>query len=119
MNSMQGHGPTFLILPPTTSFTNALEAGLNIRCTSHSMQRVLADTRIAVSQAYVMTSGGPQDATLFYVLYLFRQGFGQLRMGYAAAMAWILFIIVLVLTLIQFRLANRWVYYEGDLLKRC
>lgn len=70
------------------------------------------------TQAYVMTQGGPQDATLFYVLYLFRQGFAQLRMGYAAAMAWILFIIILVLTLIQFRLANRWVYYEGDLLKR-
>jgi multiple sugar transport system permease protein len=68
--------------------------------------------------AYVMTSGGPQDSTLFYVLYLFRQGFQLLRMGYAAAMAWILFIIILVLTLIQFRLADRWVYYEGDMLKR-
>ena len=52
------------------------------------------------------------------MLYLFRQGFGQLRMGYAAAMAWILFIIILILTVIQFRVADRWVYYEGDLLKR-
>jgi len=70
------------------------------------------------TQAYVMTSGGPQDATLFYVLYLFRQGFALLRMGYAAAMAWILFLIILVLTLIQLRLADRWVYYEGDVAKR-
>jgi len=70
------------------------------------------------TQAYVMTGGGPQDSTLFYVLYLFRQGFGQLKMGYAAAMAWLLFIIILILTVIQFRMADRWVYYEGDLLKR-
>jgi ABC-type sugar transport system permease subunit len=44
------------------------------------------------TQAYVMTGGGPQNATLFYVLYLFKQGFGLFRMGYAAAMAWILFL---------------------------
>jgi len=66
------------------------------------------------TQAYVMTSGGPQNATLFYVLYLFKQGFGMFRMGYAAAMAWILFVIILVLTLLQFKLAGRWVYYEAD-----
>lgn len=70
------------------------------------------------TQAYVMTNGGPQDSTLFYMLYLFRQAFALLRMGYAAAMAWILFIIILILTLIQFRLADRWVYYEGDVIKR-
>lgn len=67
------------------------------------------------TQAYVMTGGGPQDATLFYVLYLFKQGFGMFRMGYAAAMAWILFVIILVLTLIQLKLAQRWVYYEGEI----
>jgi len=65
------------------------------------------------AQAYIITGGGPVDSTLFYVLYLFRNAFLLLRMGYAAAMAWILFIIVLILTLIQFRFANRWVYYEG------
>lgn len=66
------------------------------------------------TQAYVMTSGGPQNATLFYVLYLFKQGFGMFRMGYAAAMAWILFVIVLVLTLAQFQLAQHWVFYEAE-----
>ncbi len=65
------------------------------------------------TQAYVMTQGGPQNATLFYVLYLFKQGFGLFRMGYAAAMAWILFVIILILTLVQMVLARRWVYYEG------
>jgi multiple sugar transport system permease protein len=67
------------------------------------------------TQAYVMTGGGPQNATLFYVLYLFKQGFGLFRMGYAAAMAWLLFLIILVLTLLQMTLARRWVYYaSGD-----
>jgi multiple sugar transport system permease protein len=66
------------------------------------------------TSAYVMTRGGPQNSTLFYVLYLFKKGFGMLQMGYAAAMAWILFLIILLLTLIQFRLAERWVYYEGE-----
>lgn len=65
------------------------------------------------TQAYVMTGGGPVDSTLFYVLYLFRQGFLLLRMGYASAMAWILFIIILLLTIVQFKLASYWVYYEG------
>jgi len=66
------------------------------------------------TSAYIMTSGGPQDSTLFYVLYLFRQGFQLLRMGYAAAMAWILFVIMFILTLLQFRLSEKWVYYEGE-----
>lgn len=69
------------------------------------------------TEAYVMTGGGPQYSTLFYVLYLFRQGFKLLRMGYAAAMAWILLIIIVVLTLIQLRLSTKWVYYEGELVE--
>jgi multiple sugar transport system permease protein len=67
------------------------------------------------TQAYIMTQGGPADATLFYVYYLFNSGFQYFRMGYASAMAWILFAIILALTLIQFRLAPRWVHYDaGD-----
>jgi multiple sugar transport system permease protein len=66
------------------------------------------------TQAYVMTQGGPQNATLFYVLHLFKQGFGLFRMGYAAALAWLLFLIILLLTLVQMVLARRWVYYAGD-----
>ncbi|MEO2005952.1 MAG: extracellular solute-binding protein, partial [Candidatus Poribacteria bacterium] len=66
------------------------------------------------TQAYIMTQGGPVDATLFYVYYLFNSAFQYFRMGYASAMAWILFGIVLVLTLIQFKMAPRWVHYESS-----
>jgi multiple sugar transport system permease protein len=66
------------------------------------------------TSAMVMTEGGPANATLFYLLYLYRQAFRYSRMGYASALAWVLFIILLVLTLGQFQLSRRWVYYEGE-----
>jgi multiple sugar transport system permease protein len=66
------------------------------------------------TQSYVMTDGGPADSTLFYVLYLFRHAFNYFKMGYASAMAWFLFIVVVVLTFVQFRLSSRWVYYGGQ-----
>jgi len=66
------------------------------------------------TQAVVMTKGGPLDATLFYVYYLFNNAFEYFRMGYASAMAWILFIFILILTLIQLKLAPRWVHYESE-----
>jgi multiple sugar transport system permease protein len=66
------------------------------------------------TQAYLMTSGGPVNSTLFYVLYLYRQAFENLHMGYASAMAWVLFAVILVITGVQFVLARRWVYYEGQ-----
>lgn len=69
------------------------------------------------TQAYIMTQGGPSYATLFYLLYLYRMAFENFRMGYASAMAWILFLIVLIFTALQFRLSDRWVFYEGDLRK--
>ena len=66
------------------------------------------------TQAFVMTNGGPVNSTLFYVLYLFRQAFNYYHMGYASAMAWALFAIILALTLIVFKSSAMWVYYEGD-----
>lgn len=66
----------------------------------------------AFTQAFVMTAGGPNNATLFYVLYLYQNAFQFLKMGYASALAWVLFIIILACTLVQLRL-SRWVYYEG------
>jgi multiple sugar transport system permease protein len=59
-------------------------------------------------------AGPASSAGLFYNIYLFRQAFEFLRMGYASAMAWLLFVIILILTLIQLRLSSRWVYYEGS-----
>lgn len=64
------------------------------------------------TQAFVMTSGGPHNATLFYVLYLYQNAFQFLRMGYASALAWLLFAVILVVTMIQFKFSH-WVYYEG------
>lgn len=64
-------------------------------------------------QAYVMTAGGPADRTLFYVLYLYYKAFQDFRMGYAAAMAWVLFLIIMLITVVQLALSRRWVYYEG------
>jgi multiple sugar transport system permease protein len=65
------------------------------------------------TNAFLMTNGGPQHATLFTVLYLYRLGFEQFQMGFASALAWLLFAIILVFTLLQLRLSNMWVYYEG------
>ncbi len=60
------------------------------------------------------TRSSSGDAALFYVVYLFQQAFQFLHMGYASAMAWLLFLIVLVITLIQVRVSRRFVYYEGE-----
>jgi multiple sugar transport system permease protein len=63
--------------------------------------------------AFVATNGGPLDSTLFYVLYLYQQAFQRFNMGYASAMTWVLFLIILGLTLLVVRSSDRWVYYEG------
>jgi len=63
------------------------------------------------TQAYIMTQGGPEDSTHFYALYLFNRAWRYLDMGYASAMAWILFVIVMTLTIVIFRTHHRWVHY--------
>ncbi|MCU0315548.1 MAG: sugar ABC transporter permease, partial [Fimbriimonadaceae bacterium] len=65
------------------------------------------------TQAFIMTGGGPNDASLFFMLHLYRQAFESLRMGYASSLAWILFFLILAFTLLQLK-ANKWVYYEAD-----
>jgi multiple sugar transport system permease protein len=66
--------------------------------------------------AYVLTGGegGPASATLFYSLLLYRNAFKYFKMGYASAMAWMLFALVLAITLVIFKTSGRWVYYEGE-----
>lgn len=64
-------------------------------------------------QAYIITNGGPNNASLFYVFDLWRHAFTYMEMGTACAMAWILFIVVTVATAIVFKTSNKWVYYEG------
>lgn len=69
------------------------------------------------TQAYVMTRGGPNNATLTYVMLIYNKGFEQFHFGYAAALAWVLFAIILVFTLLVFKSSAAWVYYEGELKK--
>ncbi len=65
------------------------------------------------TQAYVMTNGGPANSTLFYSLYLYRNAFQFFHMGYASAMAWLLFIATLLCNLIVLKSSVKWVYYGG------
>ena len=67
------------------------------------------------AQPFIMTQGGPQNASLFYLLHLFRNAFEFFRMGYASALSWILFIYIAILTAIIFRFSAAWVFYEGEI----
>ncbi len=73
---------------------------------------IIASFQVFTS-ALLLTNGGPQNATLFTVLYIYRLGFEQSNMGLATALSWLLFLIILVFSLIQLRLSRSWVYYEG------
>ena len=65
------------------------------------------------TQAFIITGGAPLDTTLFYALYVYQQGFVTYSMGYASAMSFVLFLIILAFTLLMIWTSNRWVYY-GD-----
>ncbi|MBU5350596.1 carbohydrate ABC transporter permease [Paenibacillus lautus] len=72
------------------------------------------------TQGYVFTEGnkqsmgGPENSLLFYAIYLYQTAFSFLKMGYASAMAWLLFLIVFLLTIIVFKTSAKWVYYGGE-----
>lgn len=68
---------------------------------------------MAFTQAYIVTRGGPNDATMLYVVYLYQKSFTTFQMGYGSAMAWVLILIVGFLTAILFSTQKRWVYYES------
>jgi multiple sugar transport system permease protein len=63
------------------------------------------------TEVYIMTKGGPEESTLFYALYLFQRAWRYLDMGYASALAWVLFAVIMTLTLLLFRSQRRWVHY--------
>jgi len=65
------------------------------------------------NEAFIMTQGGPESSTTFYAYYLFQQSFQYFRMGYASAMAWILFLIVLLLTVLKLWSSKKWVHYTN------
>ena len=66
------------------------------------------------TQGFLITNGGPNNATMFYVLYLYKNAFEYFRMGYASAMAWVLFIIIMGCTAFVFKSSQAWVHYEGS-----
>jgi multiple sugar transport system permease protein len=68
--------------------------------------------------AYVMTNGGPNNATLFFMLYLYWNAFQWLKMGYASALAWVLFVYILLLTLLVLKSSSLWVFYQGEVRNR-
>ncbi len=67
------------------------------------------DTAFIISKG----KGGPAGSTLFYNVYLYNKAFEELQMGYACALAWVLFLIIMVFTAIQMYFSKKWVYYEG------
>lgn len=70
------------------------------------------------SAAYIGTAGGPAYASYFYVLHIFYNAFSYWRSGYASALAWILFMIILFFTLVQFKASEAWVYYETTTMRQ-
>ncbi|HTH13038.1 MAG TPA: sugar ABC transporter permease [Spirochaetia bacterium] len=70
------------------------------------------------TEAWVLTRGGPAEATQFYNIYLYKTAFSYMNMGYASALAWVLFFLILILTLLVFRSSAMWVYYEGEMGKK-
>jgi multiple sugar transport system permease protein len=64
--------------------------------------------------AWLLTGGGPNQATEFYSINLYRNAFVYFKMGYASALAWILFIIIVIFTILIFKTSGRWVYYSGE-----
>ncbi len=69
-------------------------------------------------QAYLLfwrdQSNASPESSLFYGVYLFQQAFQQFNFGFASAMAWLLFVLIMIISVIQVRVGNRFVYYEGD-----
>ena len=68
----------------------------------------------AFTPAYIISGGdgSPMNATLFYTLYLYNKGFGELRMGYASALAWFLLLLIAAVTGLLFGTSRKWVYYD-------
>lgn len=75
---------------------------------------VLIQTFQSYTTAAVATGGGPLDSTLFYLVYLYRRAFQNQEAGYASALAWILFLIILAFTLLVVRSSSAWVYYDSQ-----
>jgi multiple sugar transport system permease protein len=74
---------------------------------------IIASFQAYFTLVFITTQGGPANSSLIFILYIYYKAFRDFDMSYAAALAWVLFLIVLVLTAINFLLARFWVHYEG------
>ena len=72
------------------------------------------DAAFVISTAHRGQIGAPLNSTLFYLLHLYQEGFSFLNMGYASALAWVLFIIILAVTFVINRSSKSWVFYSGE-----
>ena len=95
---------------PISQFFNVTVPILSPTIFFNTIIATIASFRV-FEPAIVLTSGGPSNSTLFYVYHLFNRAFTFGQFGYASAMAWLLFAIVLVLTIVQIRVGRRWVHY--------
>lgn len=66
------------------------------------------------TQAYILTQGGPNNSSLFFAYLIYREAFQNANMGYASALAWVLFVIILLFSYVVLKTQNKWVYYEGE-----
>lgn len=69
---------------------------------------------MAFTQAFVITKGGPNDATNFYALYVYNNAFDYYKMGYASAMSWVMLVVMSIITIIIFKTSKRWVFSEAN-----
>ena len=74
----------------------------------------LISSFMVFTQAYVITGGGPNDATMYYALYVYKQGINNRNMGYASAMSWVMLVIMSLITMIVFKTSNHWVFNESE-----
>lgn len=74
----------------------------------------LISSFMVFTQAFVITGGGPNDATMYYALYVYKQGINNRNMGYASAMSWVMLVIMSVITLIVFKTSKHWVFNESE-----
>lgn len=74
----------------------------------------LISSFMVFTQAFVITAGGPNDATMYYALYVYKQGIQSRNMGYASAMSWVMLLIMGVITAIVFKTSRHWVFNEAE-----
>lgn len=75
---------------------------------------IIGTFQAGFAYVYIITQGGPNNSTTLWILYIYQKGFEDFHMGYAATLSWALFLVVLAFTIVQFKLAKRWVYYEDN-----